>query len=169
MKRSSKLFFAGTLCFSLGYIAHDLVGEAKDMLVGSALASSLTPRIEPTLAPYRNSSRPPRLLLAGHASIQSCDMLREMRSSGVDDDDRGIWGFIMTNEGIHLPPDLLASLKEQVPRECPSIDELRESLQRDGLDLPFYLERELQALLPPHDYPPLEDLVQRLSQHLCHN
>ena len=39
MKRLNKILIAGTLCFSLGYIAHDIVGEAGLEFAGNAQAN----------------------------------------------------------------------------------------------------------------------------------
>ena len=38
MKRSNKVFLAGLLCFSLGYITHDLLGDLNGQLIGPAVA-----------------------------------------------------------------------------------------------------------------------------------
>lgn len=56
MKRLNTIFFAGLLCFSLGYIANDIVGEAGVKLAGSARAFPLSPINEPIHPSTRDGS-----------------------------------------------------------------------------------------------------------------
>lgn len=43
MKRLNTIFFTGLLCFSLGYIAHDISGESGGQVVGAVVASPISP------------------------------------------------------------------------------------------------------------------------------
>jgi len=68
MKRSSRIFFVGLLCFSLGYIAHDIAGEAGVKLAGSAQAFPISPIT--SHAPYDSTVGPQqqRNMLVSHTN-----------------------------------------------------------------------------------------------------
>lgn len=68
MKRSNKIFFAGLLCFSLGYIANDLVREAGVKLAGSARAFPISPITAPTAYGSRARPQPQRDMLVSHTN-----------------------------------------------------------------------------------------------------
>lgn len=102
MKRLNTVFFAGLLCFSLGYIALDIVGEAGVKLSGPAQASPISPITAPTLYDSNVDMPQQRALLISHDD-KNCrklqDVLRDLVSALREIDDRRASG-----QDIYLDP-----------------------------------------------------------------
>ena len=79
MKRSNKIFLAGLLCFCLGYITHDIVGEAGVKLAGTATAFPLYTGIPQDLASAREISKDHQALLIKHKVSSLCKNITSVR------------------------------------------------------------------------------------------